>query len=407
MGNKRRKQAAIAVVKAVVPVALIASGIAAALFFSATRQSAEPREETSPAPAVEVVSVEKRDVSPLISGMGTVRASRSITLQARVSGKVTSVAGDFQPGGRVKKGETLIRLDDSDYRIQLEKSRRSWQQEKADLQIEQGKQEVARKDLASFKESSQREVSSERLVLRQPQLLQARAAVGKAKADLKQARLDLERTTIEAPFNALVTERNVNLGSQVNTQQDLATLVCTDTYWIEAKIPLDRLEHLALEGGDQPRATVYSQARDAEWEGRALRTTGVLGEESSMATVIVAVEDPLGLERETGTSALAFKEYVRVAIRGEELADVAVIPRRAMRQQNRVWVASSEGRLDIRRVSTAWKSGNRVLVQSGLETGEKVIVSELATPVPGMRLRVSGTRGRSGNETEGSSGAEE
>lgn len=388
MTGKQKRHTAAVIMKILVSAALIASGIAAAFFFAATKPEMEPKERKFRASAVEVVSAEKHNIAPAVKGSGTVGAARMISFQSRVSGRVVSVSENFVPGGLVKKGETLVRLDDSDYKIALKKARGSLQQAKSDLEIELGKQETAKEDLASFRESSETEVANTRLALRKPQLLQARAEVTNARAELEQARLDLERTTINAPFNALITERNVNIGSEVGAQGELATLVCTDAYWIEARIPLDRLQYLNLDQKEKPGAAVYSQARNAVWEGRAVRTTGTLGEQSSMTTVIVEVDDPLGLKRGKKPPALTFNEYVQVEIRGKKLENVIPIPRRALREQNKVWVAS-DGKLDIREVDLAWKSQDRVLVQNGLEAGEKVIVSDLATPVQGMQISIS------------------
>jgi len=75
------------------------------------------------------------------------------------------------------------------------------------------------------------------LVAKEPQLEAARAKLAGEKADLRKAKLDLERTRIQAPFNAIVRKKFVDIGSQVSGQEQLAELVGTDSYWIQASIP--------------------------------------------------------------------------------------------------------------------------------------------------------------------------
>ena len=65
-----------------------------------------------------------------------------------------------------------------------------------------------------------------------------------AKANVKLARLNLERTKIYSPFDALTTSDNVSIGSQINPQMILGNIVGIDRFFVEAFIPLDRLNGL-------------------------------------------------------------------------------------------------------------------------------------------------------------------
>jgi len=81
-------------------------------------------------------------------------------------------------------------------------------------------------------------------------------------------------------------------------------------------------------------------------------------------------------------------DYVSVKIHGKILESVIELPRSALRDGNTVWVFNGKA-LEIRNVVLAWKQEDHVFVRSGLETGEKVIVSDLSTPIQGMHLMVS------------------
>ena len=81
-------------------------------------------------------------------------------------------------------------------------------------------------------------------------------------------------------------------------------------------------------------------------------------------------------------------DYVHVDITGRELGDVIELPRTALQDNNTVWV-NRDDTLDIREVTLAWKSTDKVYLQSGVSVGEQVVLSDLATPVQGMPLKTT------------------
>jgi multidrug efflux pump subunit AcrA (membrane-fusion protein) len=163
---------------------------------------------------VDVVEVERGNYRPEIVTTGTVIPAKDIVLSPRVSGEVMEISSNFTPGGFVKKGEVLLRIDHADYQNALKLRESELLQAEADLNIEMGRQNVAQKDLELLEEELAGEDKS--LVLREPQLNAAKSRVDAAQAAVEQARLDLQRTTIRAPFDAHILSRSVNAGSQVS-----------------------------------------------------------------------------------------------------------------------------------------------------------------------------------------------
>ncbi len=254
------------------------------------------------------------------------------------------------------------------------------------MAMESGQQEVAREELRIIRELSPDVVDADTdLVLRKPHLAQVEADLDSARADLERARLDLSRTVLRAPFDCLVTQRNVNLGSYVNSQEVLGTLVGVKEYWIEAAVPLDRLKLLDLNQPGGAPARVLSQTGEGRWSGRALRLTGALTEQTRMARVLVTVQDPLGLDSNATSDPLVLGDYVAAVIQGRKLADVFALPRSALRPGDVVWTAE-DGRLAMKPVRTAWKDDARIYVAEGLAPGDMVIVSDIPAPVPGMAV---------------------
>jgi RND family efflux transporter MFP subunit len=370
-----------------VPVVILALGLAVFVYFKASAPQAQrgkPRQKDPP--LVKVMTVQKTDAAPIITAMGTVVPFRQIILRPRVSGEIVKVSQAFVPGGMVTKGEEIVQLDPRDYRIALKKKTSALDKARADLALEKGNQQAAREELRMFQKSASQQVEDMSLALRQPQRNKAEAEVDSAQAELDQARLDLSRTTLKAPFNALIAGRKVNLGSEVNVGEELATLVDTDTYWVKVQVPIDRLSYLKFDPDTGSLAKVVSQTGNGQWTGRAVRITGQVDEKALMAVVIVAVSDPLGLKESTPIkSRLLLNDYVQVDFQGRLLKDIVRLPRKALRADNTIWLASN-GTLDMREVGLAWKDRQSAFISSGLQEEELVIVSDMGSPIKGMAV---------------------
>mgnify|MGYP006287809651 CR=1 FL=1 len=380
--TQHQPQLARRLAKGLVPLLILGLGILVAVYFIKTRPVVT-RSSPKPRPVPVQVSTARLQNAPVeISSMGTVIPSRKITLQAQVSGQVVSMAENFLPGGRVGHQAQLLVIDPSDYDIAVQKQESAVARARADLSLEQGQQEVARQEYRLLRQSTDTPLEESDLALRKPQLLQARANLASAQADLDQARLNLSRTRVTAPFKALITERNVNLGSLVNAQDNLATLVSTDEYWIEVLIPLSRLGFLDLGQPDGCAVQISSQTGPGRWSGQTIGLTGTVDEESRMATVLIAVSDPLDAPQP-----LMLGDYVTAVIQGRSLSQVMVLPRSALRQGDTVWL-HDQGRLRMQKVETAWKDPEKIYLGAGLKPGQQVVISDISTPVQGMRISV-------------------
>ncbi|WP_376691716.1 efflux RND transporter periplasmic adaptor subunit [Wenzhouxiangella sp. EGI_FJ10409] len=354
---------------------------------------------------VDVTQGEFGSFRPTIEAMGTVRPAREISLGARVDGEVAELGQGFVPGGFVDAGELLIRLDEADYRIALEQRRSALEQAQSQLAIERGEQQVARSDLASI----DRELPPERraLVLREPQLRSARAQVESARADVAQAQVDLDRTTIEAPFDAHVLTRAVNLGSQVSPGTALGRLVGLDTYWVEATVPVGQLQWLTVPDGDQPGSSATLRNRNA-WpagatrRGEVLRLIGELEGSTRLARILVAVDDPLARNTDEDLPWLMLGEYVECRIEGREIADVVRLDRDYVREDDTVWLMV-DGRLVIRPVSIVFQDESWAYIDEGLSADDRVVTTRLATVQEGLRLRLDSDDGDGDGESDGQS----
>lgn len=348
---------------------------------------------------VQVIGVEKSDCTTTVSADGIVMPAQRVILRPQVNGRVVRLSDEVIPGGIVKEGLSLLSIDRRDYDILVRQRQYEVARAVKDLKVEQGNQAIARQEYELLGE----EVPDEdrELVLRQPQLESARAARESAQAALDKARLDLDRCEIFAPFNAIVRERQIDLGATVSLNSNLVTLVGTDEAWIEVKVWVDQLKWLTIPQGNGDSGSNVKIRNELAWGsgrfrmGRVLRLLGELEERGRLARVLVAVDDPFCLKPENSAlPRLLMGSYVSAEIEGRTLNSVYPVDRSHLREDRSVWIMNDANCLEIRPVKVSFSDAEKVYVTDGLAKDEKLILTDIAAPVDGMPVRVAGQAGR-------------
>jgi RND family efflux transporter MFP subunit len=372
---------------------LLAAGTVAAIF------STEPTAERSSAVKqtamlVEVTAVERGTFRPAIVAMGTVRPEQEIVLSPRVSGPIVSISQSFTPGGFVERGEVLLEIDPTDYETALLERQSELRRASAELEMELGRQELARQDYEELRGTISSEYKT--LVLRQPQLDTARATVEAAQAAVRRAELDLERTRIRAPFDAHILTREANVGSQVAPGESLGHLVGVGSYWVEATVPVSNLPWIEFSrAGDAAGSPVRIRNRVAWPEGvhrtgQVHRLIGALEDQTRLARLLVTVPDPLAHEPgSAGQPPLMIGSYVEARIEGKPIENVVRLDRAFLRQNDTAWI-NEDGVLRIRDLDVAFRDDDYAYVREGLGTDDLVVTTNLATVFDGAGLRLAG-----------------
>ena len=382
--------------KALLPLLILVVAIAGASYINATSPTAGKKQPAKEAPLVQIETVNRSSETVIVPAMGTVIPAREIALKTRVSGEIVAIHPDFMEGGFVKKEAQLLRIDPEDYKLAVEEEQSQVINATYELKLELGQQKVAQREWELLNGETPTGARDSELALRKPHLEKAKADLAAAQAVLKQARLNLARTALSTPFNSIIRAKNVDLGSQVSINDQLAELVGTDEYRIQVSIPVDRLKWITIprKNGDKGSEVRISYGNDLETPdertGTVIKLLSDLEAEGRMARVLVSVKDPLNLKTPKAKhSPLLIGQYVRVEIQGRELDDVFRIPRAALRDNTKVWICGDDGRLYIREVDIVWRDTQTVLVKTGVKEGEHLIISDLAAPVDKMYLRIA------------------
>ncbi|MDT8419510.1 MAG: efflux RND transporter periplasmic adaptor subunit [Desulfuromonadales bacterium] len=394
-GRQEQPGKGVLLLRIILPLLVVGVGLFAAFWLMKTGPEAKPRTKSRNAALVSVVPLEYKTHRIHIEAMGTVRPKQEVLLKPQLSGEIVGISDEFLPGGYFSAGDILLKIDETDYRLAVEQLQDEVSRAEADLQLERGRQLVAIKEFELLGETLSEEEQA--LMLRQPQLESLRAVLSTAKSKLRQAEIDLQRSEIRAPFNAVVLSREVNLGARVTAGSELARLVGTDAYWVEVSVPVSRLRWIDIPQTLTERgaaARIYDQAAwgpEVSRSGRVVRLSAALEEKGRMARLLIEVPDPLSLDPEnSGQPGLLLNSYVRVEIAGQKLAAAVALSRDLLRDNETVWIMNAEDRLDIRKVEIAYSGEQEVFVTAGLNQGERLVTSLLSAPVQGMPLRVPG-----------------
>ena len=303
-----------------------------------------PVETPKPEPAApqvlktEILELQRTNFPVMLDSQGTVRAHFTTTLTPQVAGTISAVHPNFEDGAFFKKDEILAELDPADFKVAVSSAESGLARAQAALIQEEARAKQARlnwDDLGYEEEPSD-------LVLRIPQMKEAKANVDAAQADLEQALRNLERTKIRAPFDGRVQKRAVGLGQAVGGSTPLGEIFATD--FAEIRLPLSprQLPFVTLpskEGDPEVKVTLRDalDSPDApSWEARIVRTEGTLDESSRELFAIARIDDPFGVQ--SGKRPLLIGQPVRATIEGTELKNVFVLPRHALRGVNRIYL---------------------------------------------------------------------
>ena len=379
--------------KIFLPLLILGAAVLVTWLMIQSRKMPEPHEAAFVGPLVEVMTVSRESRDVVVSGTGTVQPRRQVAVTPQVSGELVELSPQMVTGGFVAQGALLFVIEDTDYRLALERARANLAQAELELAKISGQAEVARLEWRRLNDAEQAEPKP--LVVYEPQLNSAEAQRAAAAAAVAQAQLDLERTHVRAPFNAYVRSENVEVGQYVRDGNSVAVLAGTDEAEIVVPLPLEELNWIPLpaaetrEQGAQVEIQLQLGSRVQTWQGRVDRLLGDVDPQNRMAELVISVVDPFGLESGAAAAAqpLAPGTFVKVMIAGKSLPDVAVVPRSALHGDATVWIIDAEQKLRIRPVEILRRERADVLVADGLQDGDRVVLTNISGGADGMLLR--------------------
>jgi len=376
--------------KILTPVLVLAVSIGIVQALGAAKPEPEKKEEAQRLISLYVDEVMSDTVTISVQTQGEVRPKTEIDLIPQVSGRIVGVSGSFAEGAEFGPGETLIKIDDTNYKLAVIRAEARVAEAQVAIQRELANAKIKKEHWLDKRNAGE----PTPYALNKPQVMEAEAKLLSAEADLKEAKLNVSRTEINVPFLGRVREKNVGIGQYVTAGTNLGRVFSTET--VEIRLPLtdSQMAELDLPMGfmadafNAPVVQFSAQvgSRQHTWSGRIVRTHASVDQQTRLIYAIAEVEDPYGLGADKGMP-MAVGMFVHADIAGVNSQSAMVLPRLALRNANKVYVINDENRLEIRTVEILSTSKDTVLVSTGVEVGDKVVTSTIPAAVDGMEVR--------------------
>jgi multidrug efflux system membrane fusion protein len=341
-------------------------------------QPAQPEAGGAPqAFPVPVAVVSKTTVPVYLEYVGTTEAIREVTLQAKVGGYLHETG--ITDGADVKEGALLYQIDPDDYQAALDQAKARLQGNQAALEYATSSQK--RNAALSATGAVAKDTNDEKTSL----MHQAQADIMADKAAIRTAQLNLGYTQISAPFNgrlgkslvhegALVTPQQTNINTLVQLSPIYATfnpsendLALIQKYRAAGELTVD----ISLAGEDTPRTSGKLTFLDNTVD----RSTGTI---TARATI------------ENADKVLLPGQYIKVRLHLTDKPDALLVPQIALgsSQMGRfVYVIGEKGTVEQRFIETGALMGDKVVINKGLNAGDKVITGNLQKIGPGMPVQ--------------------
>ncbi|MBP6116117.1 MAG: efflux RND transporter periplasmic adaptor subunit [Neisseriaceae bacterium] len=357
-----------------------------ALSIALTGCKKEEAPQAPPALPVTLLTVQAQDVPVQFEYVGQAAGSREVEVRARVGGILQKRL--FTEGRPVKAGDVLFQLDPAPFKAAYDQANAAMAIEQAQLTRTKqdfdrivplyNEQAVSRKDYDDAKAAYGA----------------AQASVAASRARLEEARINLGYTRVVAPISGVTSLEAVSEGSLItNTSAEgslLTKISQLDPLYVNFSISEgDSLKlrqmfqsgQLTLINGNNYVATIRTgDGQIYEHEGIVSFTDNIVDTSSGSVKARAVFPNPVG--------DIMPGQFVRVILKGAERANVLTVPQKAVlssQQGNTVWVMDKEGKAQPRQVVLGEESGDRVIVESGLNVGDQVVIDNL------MKIRAPGT----------------
>lgn len=384
---------------------------------------------------VEVFAVESQDLREIVRAFGTSQADREVVLSAQVAGEVTEIHPQLKVGQAVRAknassgdsvpfpGDLLVRIDPATYEARMEQGRTHLAEDRAELkrlQQEEANLERLHKTIAADYDDSKREYEKSQLLRKQGintdsdlrraqmdlrqhekgmdqnrndrdllpvrrELVQRR--IESHEADLRVAEIELARTSVRSPFDGIVSAVQVEVGQYVRVGEPLATVTEQKIVEVPLSVTLDDYAKLlpdVLERRYPLVELAENEGSTPRWRGHVARISPKADEHTRTAMVFVHVDNS------QQASPLLPGTFIQARIEGPILKRSVVVPRDAV-LEGKAFVEKN-GVIQQRTVTIARTLHNLAVIESGLEAGEHIALTNLDVLFSGAKVRPSQIR---------------
>lgn len=307
--------------------------------------------------SVAVSHATPQTLTPTIQSFGNTQSSFNTAISSQINGEIIAVSPLFEVGNAVSKGEWLVKINPADYQANLASRQASYATAQTALAEEETRTILAKEDwLAAGRPLSE----ANDLTLRTPQLTAAKANAASAKAAVAQAQLDLERTTLRAPFDAIIDSRSASPGNVASRGAALGSLIASEK--IQVRLPLTPNQAARLELPNSPTSEALTAILTAptipgaQWQAKITRVEPLIDPRNQSIYLVGEVEAPFA----DRTAFLPVGAFVNASISASPISEVYQFPESAVVEDAFVWVVSPDDTLSKQPLEIAFSQNAQI-----------------------------------------------
>ncbi|MBW2636190.1 MAG: efflux RND transporter periplasmic adaptor subunit [Deltaproteobacteria bacterium] len=329
----------------------------------------------SAAVPIETMTVQAQDLPIVIETVGRIRPDREVLVSAEIPGKIENYGADV--GDRVTKGQLLVQVEPTDYRLALREA-------ETNLSAAMIHLSAARKAYGRFQTLLPKKVvSQDNFDKIEAEFEAAQARKEQAEVGVAITRERLAKADIRAPFSGIVAKRHIEKGQWIATGMPVMSIL--DLSRVRARVFLTERDFVHIDRKD-PVKVVAQAYPEKPLTGSIDRIDIEADTMTNTFGVEILVDNPATILK-AGMS-------VRTSITALVLRDIILIPQNVVIFRDRgteVFIVGDDGRAEVRAVKLGRRSGNLIQVTEGLGVGDRLIVKGQNYVKPGTVVAVSST----------------
>ena len=339
-------------------------------------------------PTIETKKIKLTPIRQSVMAYGIVKPHKQIALASEIAGRVIWVSEKLISGGKFDQFDTLIRIENTDYKLQLDKASAENTRAQVDLGIYENDYQ---RQQGLFKKNL---ISNSQLDDAFKMYKRAEATLRITQANLEQASLNFQRTEITAPFSGRVQQESIDEGGYLTVGAPIATLYADDI--VEVRLPISNDDLGFLNWPQQMRGTLSPEESiavsitstyggiDYQWQGQLVRIESEVDPKTRLFHAVAVVKNPEFGEQPPLTVGL----FVTAEIAGRSYDQSVLLPRSAV-IDNRVLIVNEDNRLMYREIEIIRINKDSVLVGRGLNNNELICVTPPSIIFEGMEVNPS------------------
>lgn len=379
-------------------VVAMALAICAVLSGCSSQSAKAAKPTTPPAVPVGVATVKQGDFNVYITGLGSVQALNTVSIKTRIDGQIMQV--NFREGQDVRAGELLLVIDPRPYQVALDQAKANLAKDEA--QLVNAKAQYERNKVLY----EQGVIAKQDLDTLEASFGTYEGTIAADKAAIENAQLNLTYCYIKSPVEGRVGLRMVDPGNYVTAASGTAMIVVTQLHPISLvfTIPEDQLQEVAQRMKLGP-LEVDAYSRD-DAEKLATGTLLTINNQIDQTTGTVQLKATFANPDNT----LWPNQFVNAHLLLETRKDAITAPASALQRGpdgSYVYVVDSNNTVQMRQVKIALTQGTAVIIQSGLQGGDRVVTDGQEKLSAGMRVVPQApAKQRPGSSTGGTIGSQ-